>query len=207
VINYVIARIERRTPLLAREVHLMAHMQFPANDKERRKWQNPEKILAEIGLTPGMTFVDLGCGDGFFAIPAARMVEPKGKVIAVDIDEGAIGRLRQHAAEEGLGQLSAEIGAAEETIACEGCADFVFFGINLHDFDDPAQVIRNAKRMLRPSGKLVDLDWKAQPMSFGPPLEKRFSISKARELIESAGFHITSVAESEPYHYTIIAEQ
>jgi ubiquinone/menaquinone biosynthesis C-methylase UbiE len=185
----------------------MAHKQFPANDTERRKWQNPDKILAEIGLAPGMTFVDLGCGDGYFALPAARIVGSKGRVIATDIDEGAIGRLRKQAAEEGLVQLSAEVSAAEKTIACEGCADFVFFGINLHDFSDPAQVIQNAKRMLRPSGRLVDLDWKAEPMPIGPPLGKRFSITKAQELIESEGFHIASVAEASPYHYIIIAEQ
>jgi ubiquinone/menaquinone biosynthesis C-methylase UbiE len=183
----------------------MTHRQFPSNDSERRKWQDPDKILTEIGLMPGMTFMDLGCGDGYFALPAARMVGPKGKVIAVDIDESAIGRLRQQAAKEGLYQLSAEVRAAEETVACEGCADFVFFGIDLHDFADPAQVIRNAKRMLRPSGLLVDLDWIDQPMTFGPPLEKRFSIAKARQLIESAGFHIASVAEAGPYHYIIIA--
>lgn len=183
----------------------MTHRQFPTNDPERRKWQDPERALTEIGLKPGMIFVDMGCGDGYFAIPAARMVGPKGKIIAIDIDEGAIERLRQQAEEEGLRQLSAEVRAAEETIACEGCADFVFFGINLHDFADPAQVIRNAKRMLRPSGLLVDLDWKSQPTPFGPPLEKRFSIAKARQLIESAGFHVASAAEAGPYHYIIIA--
>jgi ubiquinone/menaquinone biosynthesis C-methylase UbiE len=185
----------------------MTRRQFPTNDPERRKWQDPKEILTEIGLMPGMVFVDLGCGDGYFAIPAALMVGQEGKVIAIDIDEDAIGRLRQQAVEEGLGQLSAEVRAAEETIACEGCADFVFFGINLHDFADPAQVIRNAKRMLRPGGRLVDLDWKAEPMPFGPPLEKRFALVKARQLIESAGFHVTSVAEAGPYHYIIIAGQ
>jgi ubiquinone/menaquinone biosynthesis C-methylase UbiE len=180
------------------------HRQFPANDPERRKWQDPEKILARIGLKPGMTFVDPGCGDGYFALPAARMVGPKGKVIAADINEEAIERLRQQAAEEGLGQLSAEVRAAEETIACEGCADFVFFGIDLHDFADPMKAIQNAKKMLRPSGKLVDLDWKPEPMPFGPPLEKRFSIAKARQLIESAGFHVQSIEDCGPYHYIII---
>jgi ubiquinone/menaquinone biosynthesis C-methylase UbiE len=183
----------------------MAHKQFPINDSERRKWQDPEKILTNIGLAPDMTFVDVGCGDGYFALPAARMVGREGKVIAIDINEGAIRRLRQQAAEEGLGQLSAEVRAAEETVACEGCADFVFFGIDLHDFADPAQVIRNAKRMLRHSGLLVDLDWKDLPMSFGPPPEKRFSVAKARQLIESAGFHVVSVAEAGPYHYIIVA--
>ncbi len=183
----------------------MAHRQFSSDDPERRKWQDPEKILIDIGLKPGMTFADVGCGDGYFALPAARMVGPKGRVIAVDIDEGAIARLRQQAAEEGLNQLSAEVQAAEEPIACEGCADFVFFGIDLHDFADPLRVIQNAKRMLRPSGRLVDLDWKAEPMQFGPPLKKRFSPDKARRLIESGGFRVASASEAGPYHYIIIA--
>jgi ubiquinone/menaquinone biosynthesis C-methylase UbiE len=185
----------------------MVCRRFQTNDPERRRWQDPEKILAEIGLRPGMVFVDLGCGNGYFALPAARMIGPEGKVVAVDIDEGAIGRLRHQATEEGLEQISAEVRAAEETVVCEGCVDFVFFGINLHDFADPAQVIRNGKRMLRPSGWLVDLDWKAEPMQFGPPLERRFSVAKARQLIESAGFHVSSVAEAGPYHYLIIAVQ
>lgn len=185
----------------------MTNRQFPANDPERRRWQNPEKILTDIGLEPDMTFIDTGCGDGFFALPAAHMVGPNGKVIAVDINENAIRRLRQQALEEGLSQLSAEVRAAEETIACEGCADFVFFGINLHDFNDPVKVIQNAKKMLRPSALLVDLDWKPEPMPFGPPLGKRFSADKARQLIESAGLHIASVAEAGPYHYMVIARR
>ncbi len=183
----------------------MPHMRFPANDQERLKWQDPERILSQIGLEPDMTFVDVGSGDGYFAIPAARMGGPNGKVIAFDIDDGAITRLRQQAAKEGLSQLSAEVRSAEEAIVCEGCADFVFFGIDLHDFADPAQVIRNAKRMLKPKGLLVDLDWKPEPTPFGPPLKKRFSIDKARQLIESEGFKIKSVAEAGPYHYIIVA--
>jgi len=183
----------------------MPHMRFPINDPQRLKWQDPEKILSQIGLALDMTFIDVGSSDGYFAIPAARMVGPKGKVIAFDIDDGAIMRLRQQAADEGLSQLSAEVKSAEETVACEDCADFVFFGIDLHDFADPAQVIRNARRMLKRKGLLIDLDWKPEPMPFGPPLKKRFSIDKARQLIESEGLNIKSVAEAGPYHYIIAA--
>jgi ubiquinone/menaquinone biosynthesis C-methylase UbiE len=183
----------------------MTKRQFRSDDPERQQWQNPEAILTSIGLTPGMVFVDPGCGDGYFALPAARIVGPQGKVIAVDIDADAIDRLRRQAQEEGLVQLSAEVMSAEKTIACEGCADIVFFGIDLHDFSNPAQVIRNAKKMLRHSGLLVDLDWKDQTMPMGPPLLKRFSIEKARNLIESAGFHVVSVADEGLYHYRIMA--
>ena len=100
------------------------------------------------------------------------MVGPGGRVYAIDINADAVANLNEQAKIEGLRNLSAEVKEAEAAIACEGCADIVFFGIDLHDFADPEQVIRNAKRMLRPSGRLIDLDWKDIPMDFGPPGRK-----------------------------------
>lgn len=183
----------------------MNKRQFKSDDPERRQWQDPEKILTSLGVASGMVFIDVGCGDGYFAIPAARRVGPEGKVYAVDSDAAAIQRLREQAAREGLGNLFSEVREAEETVVCEGCADYVFFGIDLHDFRDPSHVLMNAKKMLRAQGQLIDLDWKDQPMELGPPPLKRFSIDKALYLIESAGFEIASVADSGPYHYLITA--
>jgi ubiquinone/menaquinone biosynthesis C-methylase UbiE len=185
----------------------MNKRQFRSDDPERRQWQDPEKILTSLGVVPGMVFIDVGCGDGYFALPAARRVGPQGKVFAVDSDAAAVKRLQEQAAREGLGNLFSEVREAEETVACEGCADYVFFGIDLHDFEDPAQVLLNAKKMLIPQGLLIDLDWKDDPMEFGPPHQKRFSIDKARYLIESAGFTIISVNDAGPYHYLIIASR
>jgi ubiquinone/menaquinone biosynthesis C-methylase UbiE len=152
-----------------------------------------------------MVFVDIGCGEGYFALPAARRVGPRGRVFASDINADAVAALRKCAADKDLKNVSADVKAAEETIACEGCADIVFFGIDLHDFADPDQVIRNAHQMLKPSGRLVDLDWKDEPMEFGPPQEKRFSVHKAQMMVEAAGFRILSVEDAGPYHYLICA--
>ena len=71
----------------------MNKRQFRSDDPERRQWQDPEKILPSLGVAPGMVFIDVGCGDGYFALPAARRVGPQGKVYAVDSDAGAIQRL------------------------------------------------------------------------------------------------------------------
>jgi ubiquinone/menaquinone biosynthesis C-methylase UbiE len=174
-------------------------------EEERRQWQNPEAILREIGLKPGDTFVDIGCGNGYFSLPAARMVGEKGTVYGVDTDGEAIGSLDKSAKAEGLRNLKLTIGEAETAVFCEACADFVFLGIVLHDFRDPAAVLRNAAVMLKPGGRLVDLDWKKEIMPFGPPLEIRFDEAKAKSLIAGAGFKITSVLLNNLYHYMIIA--
>ncbi len=175
------------------------------DEKTRRQWQNPEAILAGIGLKPGLIFMDIGCGDGFFALPAARIVGEGGAVYGVDINAEAIGRLKEKAAAAGLGNLKLETAEAEATVFCRGCADLVFFGIDLHDFRDPGQVLANARRMLKPGGRLIDLDWKKEAMSLGPPLAKRFSEARAISLIETAGFTIDAVNGIEPYHYLITA--
>jgi ubiquinone/menaquinone biosynthesis C-methylase UbiE len=177
----------------------------PAIDEERRRWQDPEAILASIGLKPGQTFIDVGCGGGFFTLPAARMVGDKGKVYGVDTSDRAIASLKALAEREGLKNLHPIAGKGEETVVCEGCADIVFFGIALHDFQDAARVAANARKMVKPAGRLVNLDWKKDAKSPGPPVHIRFSEAKASRLIEAAGFTIETVRDSGPYHYIIIA--
>ena len=99
-----------------------------------------------------------------------------------------------------------ETAKGEELKLNEIYADVVFFGIVLHDFENPLKVLANAHSMLKPTGKLVNLDWKNEPMDLGPPSHIRFSEEKAKHLIESSGFKVQLIKESGLYHYIIIAE-
>ena len=175
------------------------------DERERRKWQNPRSALLDAGLRSSLTLVDIGCGDGFFALAAARIVGETGKIYAFDEDPDAIDRLKRKATIEGIKNLEAKIGKAEDTVLCKECADIVFFGIVLHDFEDPAKVLENSKIMLKPNGRLVNVDWKKTSMEVGPPLQIRFSEEEAARLIESVGFKVQAVTESAPYHYMIVA--
>jgi ubiquinone/menaquinone biosynthesis C-methylase UbiE len=106
----------------------------------------------------------------------------------------------------GLKNIVAKVGSAEETVFFGKCADFVFFSMVLHDFFDPVKVLQNAKQMIKPDGRLVDLDWKKQEMPFGPPVKIRFSEEYALGLIEEAGFQICGVKDVGNYHYVITAK-
>jgi ubiquinone/menaquinone biosynthesis C-methylase UbiE len=180
------------------------HGGFSLDEATRRLWYNPDAILKE--LQPGMAFVDVGCGDGFFSILAAKKVGEKGKVFAVDIDASAIEKVKLKAKAEGLNNITSKVGYAEDTVFCKSCADFIFFSMDLHDFSDPVKVLENAKQMVKPSGQLLDLDWKKIEMPFGPPVIIRFSEKKASGLIESAGFTVTDVRDAGRYHYLITAK-
>ncbi|MBN1357678.1 class I SAM-dependent methyltransferase [Candidatus Bathyarchaeota archaeon] len=172
----------------------------------KRRWHHPEIRLESLGLREGMTLMDVGCGYGFFTIPAAQIVGEKGKVYAVDIDASSIDQLKREAAEKGLKNIHAEVAEAEETVFCQECADIIFYNTVLHDFRDPAKVLRNAKIMLKPSGTLVNMDWKKKPTAFGPPLQIRFSEEHAANLVKQAGFTVESIKDLESDFYIVTAK-
>jgi ubiquinone/menaquinone biosynthesis C-methylase UbiE len=181
------------------------HGGFSLDEATRRSWYNPDVILQDLHL--GMVFVDVGCGDGFFSVLAAKKVGVKGKVYSVDIDPVGIEKLKAKAKSEGLTNITAKVGKAEDKVFCRQCADFVFFSMDLHDFSDPAKVLANSHEMVKPSGCVVDLDWKKQQMPFGPPAAIRFSEEYASGLMRSAGLTVTNVRSAGPYHYVIVAKR
>jgi ubiquinone/menaquinone biosynthesis C-methylase UbiE len=182
------------------------HGGFSLDENVRRSWYSPEAVLKEAGVCEGVTFVDVGCGEGFFTLLAAKIANGSGRIYAVDTDASAIEKLKRKAQEKGIKTIQAIVGAAEETVFCAGCADVVFFSMVLHDFADPAKVLHNAKIMLKPKGTMLDLDWKKKEMTFGPPFEVRFSERKASDLIIKAGLKVHSIREVGPHHYIITAK-
>ena len=74
-------RPERPKKLLARDSQSMHHAY--RNEAQRRQWQNPERVLVEIGVKAGELFIDCACGSGFFAVLAARMIGLEGVYAAL----------------------------------------------------------------------------------------------------------------------------
>ena len=183
---------------------MSCHGGFSLDEATRRSWYDPEAILKD--LQAGMIFVDIGCGEGFFSILAAKKVGANGKVYSVDTDASAVEKLTRKADGDGLKNITAKVGRAEDTVFCGQCADLVLCSMDLHDFADPAKVLRNARQMLKPDGQLVDLDWKKMQMSFGPPASIRFGEEYAAGLMRSAGFVVTDMQDAGPYHYVIRAK-
>jgi len=177
------------------------------NLAERRLWQDADAILSQIGLLPGSTLVDIGSGDGYFSIPAARIVGDTGRVYSLDRSPENLSGLEEAIRENGLSNIHTTVGDAETILPCEGCADFVLMANVLHDFENPVAALKNARKMLKPGGRLADLDWKKEERQMhGPPLFKRFDQQKAAGLMEEVGFNVMSSTLVGPFHYLIIAE-
>ena len=175
------------------------------NQAERLLWQNPQDVLSRLNLKPGDIFMDIGCGDGFFALPAAGQVGSEGHVYGLDVSPEALAKMQSRSEEAGLSNIHPVLGNAEEVLLCHTCADVVLLANVLHDFAFPLKVLARVKETLKPQGLLAVLEWEKAPMQHGPPLAKRLERNQTQVLLEAAGFSVMGVEKTGPYHYLVTA--
>ena len=120
----------------------------------RRLIQNPYRILNRW-VHPGDTVIDLGCGMGYFSIPLARMVGPKGRVICVDVQQQMLDGLRRRAVRAGvLSQIT--LHRCEPTqLGLTVPADFVLAFWMLHEVPDQTAFLAEIAAYLKPNGCLL----------------------------------------------------
>jgi ubiquinone/menaquinone biosynthesis C-methylase UbiE len=146
--------------------------------------QPPEKIFGRF-IHPGDTVLDIGCGPGFFTRAMARMVGENGQVIAVDLQEEMLEKLRARAGKEGLLMRIRTVNASEESLNLAGQDPAVFalaFYV-VHEVPDKSRLFRELWDALVPGGELLVVE----PTLHVTPEEFQASLNTA----ESGGFRVT----------------
>ncbi|KAA8923520.1 class I SAM-dependent methyltransferase [Thermoplasma sp.] len=166
----------------------------------RKEWQDPDKIVDQLPISPGSDIVDLGSGPGFFTLPLAGRTD--GKVYAVDASDEMIEILKQRI--DGHSNIIPIKARAEKIPIPDGTVDLVFIANAFHDFDDKDAVLNEIYRILRDGGYLVDIDWKKDETTHGPPVDIRIDRKDALLLISSHNFEIMNEIEAGEHHYGLL---
>lgn len=175
--------------------------------EERRRWEDPAKIVLRLGLRRGHSFLDVGSGPGFFALEAARIVGQEGHVVCVDSDPAAANMCSENLARAGFSNFSVLASRIEDVELSPTSFDVALVADVLHDFEDPLKVLRKVFHTLRIGGVLGVVDWKKRETAFGPPLEIRLSYQECVGLLVGAGFRVVEKDDSLPYHYLVVAKK
>lgn len=174
---------------------------------ERRGYQDPLTISRDIGVRRGMTVVDMGCGPGFFTLPLASLVGAKGSVYAVESNPTMLRHLRSNTRKSGLRGRVVRIVRADvsQTGIPAACADVVLLVRILHDIEDKKAFLTEVRRVCKPGGRVVDLDWKkVKSMKHGPPYEIKLSKGESSQIMKENGFSLTRTFDPGRYHYGLI---
>lgn len=170
------------------------------------KFVNPTNVIAYTSLESGQVVADLGCGSGFYAIPAAKRVGNTGRVYAVDIQESKLAVTQSNARQNGLQNVmvvKADLEKPLTDIAEDSC-DMVIAASILHEIGSREGLLKNAYKLLKTGGTLLTVDWKKESTPFGPSLEKRLGETELEQLLSQFGFKKQKSIPADSYHYALL---
>jgi len=164
---------------------------------------DPSKILNQLSLKPGMTAADFGSGAGGWVLPLAKILE-EGRVYAIDVLEEKLSALKSKAQLQKLNNIETIVDDVEtriERLSDESC-DLVLMTNLLFECDDKRGVMAEGKRVLKPGGRILIVDWiKDNPLTKEIEHVSFDEIKKdAREL----GLKIEKEFPAGSYHYALI---
>lgn len=170
-------------------------------------FSNPTKNVHQMGLTDGMKVGDFGAGSGHYVFAAAGVVGPAGRVYAIDIQEEVLARIRDTAREKKFTNVETIWGDIEKpggTKLRDHTLDAVILSNVLFQLEHTDAVVDEIRRILKPGGKLLAVDWAGPYSGMGPPPERVVSEHEAEELFISNGFHKVKSFRGGPHHYSIL---
>jgi ubiquinone/menaquinone biosynthesis C-methylase UbiE len=125
-------------------------------DRDRRL--QPDRVIRAVGVEPGMTLGEIGAGRGYFTVKLARAVGSTGRVLANDIDSGALAALENRCRREDLQNVETVLGENVDPLFPDRTLDMVFMVYAFHDIDEQVALLENLARSLRTGATVVVLD-------------------------------------------------
>jgi len=186
--------------------------------KNAHKLENPERLeelppanlVRLLALTGAETVIDFGAGTGMYALPIADAL-PDGLLIAVDEQPALLDRLREKlAARPPAGRVQIVQNVAGRVPLPDHIADRLFMINVLHHISDDPEALAEVSRLLRPSGRLVALEFARMDRPVGPPNDHVLALDEVRSALTGLGLREAAVyqpGEVGRYHVAVVAEQ
>lgn len=168
----------------------------------------PLSLLTQLGLVNvGATVADLGSGIGTWGLPLARLVGPAGQVYVVEIQKELLETVAAKARESGLSNISYIWGDIETrggTKIADGILDVVVVANVLFQSSAAYSIALEIKRILKPNGKVLVVEWKDSFNGIGPVPDMVVAPETLVKIFSEAGFGKVKDVAVGDYHYGII---
>jgi ubiquinone/menaquinone biosynthesis C-methylase UbiE len=168
-----------------------------------------ELLFPALHLKAGDAVLDLGCGEGRYALPLASRVGREGMVYAADLWEEGLATLNEKAREKGLANIRTLFADVSQSLPlADGSVNLAFLATVLHDLAEAGQAqgaLAEIARLVKPGGRLAVLEFKKMAGPPGPPLAIRLSPEEVAALLRPYGFTLAGeIRELSPHIYLAI---
>ena len=158
----------REFPRADRAVSKVISSQFSTED-QRDSLGEAEVVMDLANIGDGATVADIGAGEGYYTVRLAERVGKKGRVLAQDIDQQALGRLGQRVERERLDNVSIKPGAPDDPRLPAASFDRIFLVHMYHEVTEPYAFLWRLRPALRPGGRVIVVDMDRPTDEHGMP--------------------------------------
>ncbi len=170
-------------------------------------FSDPQHNIEQLGLSDGAVVADLGSGSGFYSLAAAQAVAPTGRVYSVDAQKDLLERLKKEAQRlhiRNIDVLSGDLEKLGGSRLRESSCDVAIASNIIFMVEDKKSFLLEAKRILKPSGRLLLVDWSASFSGMGPHPGHVVYKEEAMKLALAVGFAFDREIHAGTHHYGII---
>ena len=128
----------------------------------REREERCSLMLANLGLRPGQTVCDLGCGNGYHTLPMAKIVGAEGVVLGVDVQPEMLEYLRDRMEIQGVDNVIPILGSFHHPRLPHGQLDLVLMVDVYHEFSHPEQMLAAIRKSLKPKGVVVLVEYREE---------------------------------------------
>lgn len=174
----------------------------------RASFAHPTRNANQFGIEPGMTVADFGAGSGHYTFAIAQMLQGSGRVYAIDVQRDLVRRIKNEAIVRNVSNVveavAGDIEKPHGSRLADQSIDVVLVSNTLFALEDPVACLREAHRVLKPSGHLVLIDWSGSFNHMGPHPKHVISEDKAVEIARQARFAFLDTFEAGAHHWGLV---
>ncbi|MGO9764530.1 MAG: class I SAM-dependent methyltransferase [Myxococcaceae bacterium] len=193
-------KAEPRTPARPMGVKAASWLTRP----EREVQEQPERMLDALGLSPGQTVADVGAGVGYHAWRLAARVGPSGRVYATDLQPEMLALLRATMAQRDVHNVLPILATTDSTGLPDASVDLALLVDVYHEAADPQAFLRQLRRALKASGRLVLVEFRAEDPSVPIRSEHKMAADQVIAELALGGFQLTERQEFLPWQHLLV---
>lgn len=175
--------------------------------ENRESEERPSEVMKQLGLKPGMTVCDMGCGNGFYSLLMAEAIKPDGKVLAVDIQPEMLHLLKLRSQDKGIDNIEPILSTIVDPKLPKNEVDLVLMVDVYHEFSHPELMLRGIRESLSETGLIALLEYREEDRTV--PIKPLHKMSKRQILVEykANGFRLAKQYDGLPWQHLMFFER
>ena len=184
--------------------HVMSHFGIEwLERKEREMEENTSQLLKNLAVQPGTAIADIGAGSGYHSTLLSKMVG-NGKVYAVDVEPEMIAYLKNRIKLEGYKNIIPVLSTEQKVSLPANSIDIMLLVDVYHEFSFPYEMTLSMLEALKPSGKLVLVEFRAEDPNVPIKTIQKMSERQAVKEFKASGFLFEKNIGNLPWQHCLI---